>query len=52
VQLSSRQHSILGDVKYHGKSANKFYLWAYMLTIIHPTTKEEMTFVDEPEWDF
>ena len=52
VQLSSRQHSILGDVKYHGKSANKFYLWAYMLTIAHPTTKEEMTFVDEPEWDF
>lgn len=52
VQLSSRQHSILGDVKYHGKSANKFYLWAYMLTIVHPTTKEEMTFVDEPEWDF
>ena len=48
VQLSSRQHSILGDVKYHGKSANKFYLWAYMLTIVHPTTKEEMTFVDEP----
>ena len=52
VQLSSRQHSILGDVKYHGKSANKFYLWEYMLTIVHPTTKEEMTFVDEPEWDF
>ena len=50
VQLSSRMHAIYGDSKYHGRGAgNNICLWAYKLTIVHPTTKEEMTFIDLPE---
>ncbi len=50
VQLSSRMHAIYGDNKYHGKGAGTgICLWAYKLTIVHPTTKEEMSFVDLPE---
>ena len=50
VQLSSRMHAIYGDSKYHGRGAgSNICLWAYKLTIIHPTTKEEMTFMDLPE---
>ena len=45
VQLSSRNHSIYGDQKYGGRGHGKqIALWAYELTIIHPVTKEEMTF--------
>ena len=50
VQLSSRMHAIYGDNKYHGRGAGTgICLWAYKLTIIHPTTKEEMSFTDLPE---
>lgn len=50
VQLSSRMHAIYGDSKYHGRGAGTgICLWAYKLTIVHPTTKEEMSFVDLPE---
>lgn len=50
VQLSSRMHAIYGDNKYHGRGAGTgICLWAYRLTIIHPTTKEQMTFTDLPE---
>ena len=50
VQLSSRMHAIYGDSKYHGRGAgSNICLWAYKLTIVHPTTKEEMTFIDLPE---
>ena len=50
VQLSSRMHAIYGDSKYHGRGAgNNICLWAYKLTIVHPTTKEEMSFIDLPE---
>lgn len=50
VQLSSRMHAIYGDNKYHGRGANTgICLWAYKLTIVHPTTKEEMVFTDLPE---
>ncbi len=50
VQLSSRMHAIYGDNKYHGRGAGtQICLWAYKLTITHPTTKEEMTFTDLPE---
>ena len=50
VQLSSRGHSIYGDGKYHGRDSNKqLCLWAYKLSFVHPTTKEEMTFTDLPE---
>ena len=50
VQLSSRMHAIYGDNKYHGRGARTgICLWAYKLTIVHPTTKEEMSFIDLPE---
>ena len=50
VQLSSRMHAIYGDNKYHGRGAGTgICLWAYKLTIVHPTTKEKMSFVDLPE---
>ena len=50
VQLSSRMHAIYGDNKYHGRGAGTgICLWAYKLTIVHPTTKEEMSFIDLPE---
>ena len=50
VQLSSREHSIYGDQKYGGRGHGKqITLWAYQLKIIHPVTKEEMTFNAIPE---
>ena len=50
VQLSNFGHSIFGDQKYGTRGKGKqIALWAYSLTIIHPTTKEEMTFEDLPE---
>ena len=49
VQFSSRMHAIYGDNKYHGRGAGTgICLWAYELTINHPTTKEEMTFTQLP----
>lgn len=45
VQLSSRNHSIYGDQKYGGRGHGKqIALWAYELTLLHPVTKESMTF--------
>lgn len=50
VQLSSRDHSIYGDQKYGGRGHGKqIALWAYTLKILHPITKEEMTFKSIPE---
>ena len=50
VQFSSRGHSIYGDQKYGGRGHGKqIALWAYSLTIMHPITKEEMTFTTIPE---
>jgi len=50
VQLSNFGHSIFGDQKYGTRGKGKqIALWAYSLTIIHHTTKEEMTFEDLPE---
>lgn len=50
VQLSSRNHSIYGDQKYGGRGHGKqIALWAYSLKIIHPVTKEKMTFKAIPE---
>lgn len=49
VQFSSRMHAIYGDNKYHGRGAGTgICLWAYELTIDHPTTKEKMTFTQLP----
>ena len=50
VQLSSRNHSIYGDQKYGGRGHGKqICLWAYSLKIIHPVSKEELTFELYPE---
>lgn len=50
VQLSSRGHSMYGDQKYGTRGRGKqIALWAYSLTIVHPITKEEMTFISIPE---
>lgn len=50
VQLASRGHSIYADQKYGVRGRGKqICLWAYSLTIQHPITKEEMTFVNVPE---
>ena len=50
VQLSNFGHSIFGDQKYGTRGKGKqIALWAYSLTIVHPVSKEEMTFEDLPE---
>ncbi len=50
VQLSNFGHSIFGDQKYGTRGRGKqIALWAYSLTIVHPVSKEEMTFEDLPE---
>lgn len=50
VQLSSRGNSIYGDQKYGGRGHGKqITLWAYQLKIIHPISKEEMTFTAIPD---
>lgn len=50
VQLASRNHSICGDQKYGTRGRGKqISLWAYKLTINHPITKENMSFVSIPD---
>ena len=50
VQLSNRGHSIYGDQKYGTRGRGKqICLWAYELSILHPITKESMTFKVLPE---
>ncbi len=50
LQLSHFGHSIFGDQKYgHRGRGKQIALWAYELTILHPITKEKMTFKDLPE---
>ena len=45
VQLSNSGHSIYGDQKYGTRGRGKqICLWAYELSILHPITKEMMTF--------
>lgn len=49
VQFSSRNHAIYGDKKYGERGQRQqICLWAYSLTILHPVSKEEMTFIDLP----
>ena len=52
VQFANIGHSLFGDQKYGTRGKGKqIALWAYKLTLIHPVTKKEMTFTDEPEWN-
>ena len=49
VQLANVGHSIYGDQRYGTRGKNKqIALWAYKLTIEHPTKKEKMEFQDMP----
>lgn len=51
VQMANAGHSICGDQKYGTRGRGKqICLWAYELTILHPITKEEMTFKVLPEF--
>jgi len=50
VQLANSGHSIYGDQKYGTRGRGKqICLWAYELSILHPTTKQSMTFKALPE---
>ena len=50
VQLSNIGHSIYGNQRYGRIGKNKqIALWAYKLTILHPTRKEKMEFVSIPK---
>ena len=50
VQLANFGHSICGDQKYGTRGRGKqISLWAYKLTIQHPITKEEVSFLGLPE---
>ena len=50
VQLANSGHSIYGDQKYGTRGRGKqICLWAYELSILHPTTKQRMTFKALPE---
>ena len=50
VQLSHRGLPIKGDQRYNpdARVGEQIRLWAYALTIVHPTLKEEMTFYALP----
>ena len=52
VQLSSRGLPIVGDMRYHphARPGTQIRLWAYMLTVVHPTLNEPMTFWSLPPW--
>ena len=49
VQFSSRNMALWGDQRYNknAKPGQQIALWATKLTLIHPTSKEVMTFVSE-----
>ena len=51
VQFSSRSHPLWGDQRYNrnARAGQQIALWAYQLTLIHPITKEEMTFTSSPQ---
>ena len=53
VQLSHAGFPIRGDQRYNprAKVGEQIRLWAYALTIAHPTLKEEMTFYALPPFD-
>ena len=51
VQMANAGHSLYGDQKYGKRGRGKqIRLWAYEVSFLHPTKKEEMTFKDIPEW--
>ena len=53
VQLSHSGYPLLGDQRYNpgARVGEQIRLWAYALTITHPTLKEEMTFYALPPFE-
>lgn len=50
VQFASRNHSLYGDQKYGNRGRGKqLALWAFSISFVHPTTKEQLFFEDYPE---
>lgn len=57
VQFASRKTPLYGDQRYGKTDKLQIALWAYKLTIIHPTLKKKMTFIYPPNkvqegWNF
>ncbi len=51
VQFSSRGHSLYGDARYGKYNGENICLWAYKLSFIHPTTKENKEFIFYPQYN-
>ncbi len=51
VQLAHAGLPIVGDMRYGtGAAGTQIRLWAYALTVYHPTQNEPMTFFSVPDW--
>lgn len=48
VQFSSRKYPLYGDQRYGKQDKKQIALWAYKLSIIHPVSKENLTFTYLP----
>lgn len=49
VQFASRKLPLVNDQRYHPHpSKGQIALWAYRLSVPHPTTKEQITFTSKP----
>ena len=49
VQFAASGHPLVYDMRYgHGERGHNIALWGAMLTLIHPTLKESMTFTSQP----
>jgi 23S rRNA pseudouridine1911/1915/1917 synthase len=50
VQFSSRGYALWGDQRYNSqaKVGQQIALWSTKLTLIHPVTKQELTFIQAP----
>jgi 23S rRNA pseudouridine1911/1915/1917 synthase len=51
VQFASRGFSLYGDARYGINTGDDICLWAYKLSFVHPTLKEEKEFVFLPNND-
>ena len=51
VQFSSRNHPLWGDQRYNPNAVvgQQIALWSHKIEFEHPTTKEKLIFVSEPE---
>ena len=48
VQFAYHQHPLCGDQRYGKQDKTQIALYAYQLELIHPTTKEKLTFKKLP----